>query len=112
MNANQTSLRSIGKQTVRITKRSIILILVKFRKNLVVHTYKQVLEGAMTAPKAVSYRGSNKLLYLQCSNSSPWLKTPPVVYDLKNIQWWPMQGPAVPSKYRWASLCFEVSFLT
>merc|ERR1719319_1295906 len=46
------------------------------------------------------YRGSNQLLFLQCANMSPWLKTPPVLYDFKKNSWTSLNGPTGPCRYR------------
>lgn len=46
------------------------------------------------------YRGSNQLLFLQCSNTSPWLETPPVLYDFKKLSWSSLSGPQPPCRYR------------
>ena len=46
------------------------------------------------------YRGSNQLLFLQCANMSPWLNTPPVLYDFKKNTWTSLNGPRAPCRYR------------
>lgn len=47
------------------------------------------------------YRGSNQLLFLQCSNTSPWLKTSPVLYDFKKATWSTLgASPLGPCRYR------------
>ena len=50
--------------------------------------------------KVPQYRGSNQLLFLQCSNISPWLKTPPVLFDFKKTTWKSLGGPISPCRYR------------
>ncbi|CAB4069476.1 KLHL2_3 [Lepeophtheirus salmonis] len=50
--------------------------------------------------KTTTYRGSNKLLFLQCGNNSPWLYTQPVLYDFKQTNWMSLPGPSPPMKYR------------
>jgi len=59
-------------------------------------------------PRLPAYRGSNMLLFLQCSNSSPWLKTPPVLFDFKKTSWSSLPGPSAPCKYREGS-CYLFS---
>ena len=56
--------------------------------------------GSSSPPRLPQYRGSNQLLFLQCSNSSPWLKTPPVLYDFKKASWSTLGGPHAPCRYR------------
>jgi len=50
--------------------------------------------------KIPQYRGSNQLLFLQCTNSTPWIETPPVLYDFKKSTWSSSLGPHHPCKYR------------
>jgi len=56
--------------------------------------------SAGNTPRQPQYRGSNQLLFLQCSNTSPWLKTPPVLYDFKKSCWSTLGGPHSPCRYR------------
>jgi hypothetical protein len=56
--------------------------------------------GSSAGERQPQYRGSNQLLFLQCSNTSPWLKTPPVLYDFKKSSWSTLGGPHSPCRYR------------
>jgi len=49
------------------------------------------------------YRGSNQLLFLQCSNIYPLMKTPPVLFDFKKTSWTSLPGPTNSCKSREAS---------
>uniref|UniRef100_A0A0K2U119 Kelch-like protein diablo n=1 Tax=Lepeophtheirus salmonis TaxID=72036 RepID=A0A0K2U119_LEPSM len=64
--------------------------------------------------KTTTYRGSNKLLFLQCGNNSPWLYTQPVLYDFKQTNWMSLPGPSPPMKYREGSsfVFFENTILS
>jgi len=46
------------------------------------------------------YRGSNQLLFLQCNctNTSDWMKTPPVLYDFKKNSWSSLTCPNAPCR--------------
>lgn len=39
-------------------------------------------------------------MFLQCANMSPWLKTPPVLFDFKKTSWRSLNGPSQPCSYR------------
>ena len=44
-------------------------------------------------PNIPQYRGSSQLLFLQCSNTYSWMKTPPVLFDFKKTSWTSLTGP-------------------
>jgi hypothetical protein len=56
--------------------------------------------GGGASAEGTQYRGSNQLLLLQCSNTSPWLKTSPVLFDFKKSSWSTLSGGGGGCRYR------------